>query len=79
MNQCLNWQSDRSFGTNSALWLSGKTSAPRPWRKEVLRDYVQRCSDEELIARSSDFARRAAIAMEETEEVIRRHRRQKKR
>jgi hypothetical protein len=52
---------------------------PEALAQKLLREYVERCSDEELIARSSASARKAKLAAHETEEVIRRYRRRKKR
>lgn len=51
---------------------------PEALAQQVLREYVRRYSDEELIARSSHFARAAPFVAGETEEVLRRHRRRKK-
>jgi hypothetical protein len=51
---------------------------PEALAQQVLREYVKRCSDEELIARSSELACRAPFALKETEEVIGGYRRQKR-
>ncbi len=47
--------------------------------EQALRDYVQRVSDEELIARSARAARGAKFRMEETEEVVKKFRGSRKR
>jgi hypothetical protein len=47
--------------------------------EQVLRDYVQRVSDEELLARSARAARGAKFGMEETEEVVKKFRSGRKR
>ncbi len=47
--------------------------------ERVLRDYVQRAADEELLQRSEQAARRAKFPIDKTEEIIRRARRGRKR
>jgi hypothetical protein len=47
---------------------------PRALAERVLREYIQRVADEELLARSEQAARRARFRIEETEEVVRQHR-----
>jgi hypothetical protein len=48
---------------------------PRALAERVLREYIQRTADQELLARSEQAARRARFRIEETEEVVRQHRR----
>jgi hypothetical protein len=48
---------------------------PSELAERVLREYVQRVSDEALLARSEQAARRARFRIEDTEEVVRQHRR----
>jgi hypothetical protein len=48
---------------------------PDALAEQVLRDYVQRAADEELLARSARAARRAKFQMAETEEMVKRFRR----
>lgn len=43
--------------------------------ENVLRAYVQRVADEELLSRSEQAARRARFRIGEAEELVRRHRR----
>lgn len=47
--------------------------------EQVLREYVQRMEDEELLARSARAARRAKFRMEETEDIVKRFRRHRER
>ncbi len=47
--------------------------------EQVLRDYLQRVADEELLSRSARAARRAKFRMEETEEIVKQVRRSRKR
>jgi bisphosphoglycerate-independent phosphoglycerate mutase (AlkP superfamily) len=47
--------------------------------EQVLRDYVQRITDEELISRSARAARRAKFRMQETEEIVKNFRDSRKR
>jgi hypothetical protein len=47
--------------------------------EQVLRDYVRRVADEELLSRSVRAARRAKFRMEETEEIVKRFRRSRER
>lgn len=48
---------------------------PETLAQQVLREYVQRFTDEELLERSSAAARRAPFRTDETEEVVRSYRR----
>jgi hypothetical protein len=48
---------------------------PHELAAQVLRDYIQRVSDEELLARSEGAARRSGIRAADAEEIVRRHRR----
>jgi hypothetical protein len=48
---------------------------PQELAERVLRDYIQRTSDEELLARSERAARRARIRMADAEEIVRQYRR----
>jgi hypothetical protein len=50
---------------------------PETLARQVLRDYIQQVSDEELLERSAAAARKAPFRMAETEEVIRQYRRKK--
>ena len=43
--------------------------------ERVLQEFVQRVSDEELLARSEQAARRARFRIGEAEEIVRQHRR----
>lgn len=52
-----------------------KRQAPQTLAQRVLRDYVQRVSDEELLARSARAARRAAFSVRDSENVVREFRR----
>jgi hypothetical protein len=47
---------------------------PQALAERVLREFIQRASDEELLARSEQVARRARFRIEETEEIVRQHR-----
>jgi hypothetical protein len=47
---------------------------PEALANQVLRDFLQRMADEELLARSASAARRSPLRIRDTEEVIRRHR-----
>ena len=47
--------------------------------EQVLRDYVQRVTDEELIAHSARAARGAKFRMEESEEIVKKLRGSRKR
>jgi len=51
---------------------------PEALAQQVLREYLRRWSDEELLARSSAAARKAPFTSAETESVIRRYRRSKR-
>ena len=48
---------------------------PRALAEQVLHEYVQRAADEALLARSEQAARRARFRIDETEEIVRQHRR----
>lgn len=50
---------------------------PQTLAQKVLRDYVQRVSDEELLERSARSARRAKFRMADAEEIVRRYRSRK--
>jgi hypothetical protein len=50
---------------------------PQELAERVLRDYIQRASDEELLVRSERAARRAPFRIADTEEIVRRYRRRK--
>jgi hypothetical protein len=64
------------------LWRDLQTVARRQRRKPgqlaeaALREYLRRLSDEELLARSEQAARRAPFRAGDSEEVVRQHRRQ---
>jgi hypothetical protein len=51
---------------------------PQTLAQQVIQEYVQRMSDEELLERSATAARRAPFRMDETEGVIRDYRRKKR-
>jgi hypothetical protein len=42
--------------------------------QDVLRDFIQHFTDEELLERSSAAARRTPFLIEESEDVVRHHR-----
>lgn len=48
---------------------------PQALAEQVLREFLQRASDEALLARSEQAARRTRFRIEETEEIVRQHRR----
>ncbi|MCY2994725.1 MAG: hypothetical protein NTY19_43720 [Planctomycetota bacterium] len=48
---------------------------PEALAQDVLRDFIQHFTDEELLERSSAAARRAPFRIEESEHVVRHHRR----
>jgi hypothetical protein len=48
---------------------------PHELAERVLRDYIQRVSDEELLARSERASRRARFRISDAEEIVREHRR----
>jgi hypothetical protein len=50
---------------------------PQELAERVLRDYIQRASDEELLVRSERAARRAPFRIGDTEEIVRQYRRRK--
>ena len=51
---------------------------PEMLAHQVIQEYIQRVSDEELLQRSVAVARRAPFRMDATEEIIRDYRRQKR-
>jgi hypothetical protein len=51
---------------------------PQELAERVLRDYIQRVSDEELLARSERAGRRASFRVASTEEIVRQHRSRKR-
>ncbi len=55
-----------------------KHQPPEALAQRVLRDYVQRVSDEELLARSAGAARRAPFSIRDSEEVLRDFRRRRR-
>lgn len=50
---------------------------PDALAERVLRDYIQRAADEELLAGSERAARRARFRLADTEQIIREHRRRR--
>ena len=50
---------------------------PETLAQQVLQEYVQRVSDEELLRRSASAARGALFRMDATEDVIRKYRQKK--
>jgi len=56
-----------------------KRQAPESLAQRVLRDYVQRVSDEELLVRSSRAAQRAPCSIRDSEDVVREFRRRTRR
>jgi len=52
-----------------------RETPPQALVEELLRDFIQRASDDELLARSQRAARRARFRMADTEELVRRYRR----
>lgn len=48
---------------------------PEALAQDVLRDFIQHFTDEELLDRSCAAARRAPFRIEESEDVVRQHRR----
>jgi hypothetical protein len=65
---------------DEALWQELMLSArnrPRIARnllEKAVREFLERAADEELLARTAREARRAKFKIEDTEEIIRRHR-----
>jgi len=51
---------------------------PEALAQDVLRDFIQQFTDEELLERSSAAARRAPFRIEESEHLVRCHRLSKK-
>ena len=51
---------------------------PETLAQQVLQEYIQRASDEELLERSTSAARRAPFRMDTTETVIRNYRQKKR-
>ena len=47
-----------------------KRQTPQSLAQRVLRDYVQRVSDEELLARSARAAQRAPFPIRDSEDVV---------
>ena len=56
-----------------------KRQAPESLAQRVLRDYVQRVSDEELLVRSSRAAQRVPFSIRDSEDVVREFRRRTRR
>ena len=52
-----------------------RRTPPQALAERVLQEFVQRVSDEELLARSEQAARRARFRIGEAEEIVRQHRR----
>jgi hypothetical protein len=50
---------------------------PTELAEQVLRDFIQRLSDEELLAQSERATRRAGVRMQDAEQVVRDYRRRK--
>lgn len=48
---------------------------PEALAQELIQDYIQRASDEELLEESAAIARRAPFHIDETEQIIRDYRR----
>jgi hypothetical protein len=69
---------------NKGLWEDIIAIARKRKRKpeslacDVLRDFIQHFTDEELLQRSAEAARRAPFRMEQSEDVVRYHRRTRK-
>ncbi len=67
-----------------ALWdefaaiARSQRTPPEALAEQVLREFVQRVSDEALLARSERAARRSRFRIEETENIIRQHRSRKR-
>lgn len=65
------------------LWERFKEAAEKQRQKpesvaeRLLKDFVQRVADEELLARSSAAARRAGVEGKNAEEVVRQYRRKR--
>lgn len=53
-----------------------QNKTPEHLAQQVLRDYVQQFTDEELLERSCAAARRTSFRMNESEDVVRDYRRQ---
>jgi hypothetical protein len=68
---------------HEALWhdfvavAEQQKQAPQDLAQQVLRDYIQRASDEQLLARSAHAARRAKLRIGDAEEAVRQYRRRK--
>jgi hypothetical protein len=66
---------------HDALWNDFMAAAqrhgtpPQALAEQLLRDFIQRVSDEEVLARSEQAGRRARFRMAESEEIVRRYRR----
>jgi hypothetical protein len=50
---------------------------PNELAEQVLRDFIQRMSDEELLAQSERAAHRSDVRMRDAEQVVRNYRRRK--
>lgn len=50
-------------------------TVPQALAERVLREYIQRAADEELLARSERAARRTGFRIDDSEEIVRQHRR----
>ena len=65
---------------NGLLWqdlMAAARNRPRAARnllEKAVREFLERAADEDLLARTAREARRAKFKIEETEEIIRRHR-----
>lgn len=62
---------------NLVLAAEKQHKKPETLVQQVLQQYFQQLSDDELLERSSKAARRAPFRTDETEEVIRNYRQQK--
>ncbi len=56
-----------------------RRQAPQALAQRVLREYVSRMNDEELMARSARAARRSAFSMGQSEKIVRNYRRRTRR
>ena len=55
-----------------------QSQKPEALAGKLLRDYLQRVADEELLARSEHAARRRPFRIDEAEHVVRHHRKTKR-
>ena len=62
---------------NFVLVAEKQHKKPETLAQQVLQEYIQRVSDEELLERSASAARRAPFRTDETEAVIRKYRERK--